>query len=176
MSYTVKAGARMDSNLHAAAGKIADLLDFNITITSGVRSAEEQARAMFEKIRSAGDTYILITDYADDSFAQGVIDAWNDEENLDQAAAFVQSYFDLGKGSNHGRGDALDIRTTGGDSGQLNEGQIATLIEITTSLGFTPYREYSPPHLHVRVGSDNVKKNNLLFMAVAAIGLWIFLS
>ena len=170
MSYTVKTSARMDSNLHAAAGNIADLLDFNITITSGLRNAREQAQAMFTKIELGDD---LIAVYADDSFAQGVMDA---HPNLDQATTFVQSYFDLGKGSSHGRGDALDIRTTGGDSGQLNEGQIATLIQATKDLGYTPYQEYSPPHLHVKVGSDNVKKNNLLFMAVVGIGLWIFLN
>lgn len=160
----------MDANLHAAAGNIADLLDFNITITSGVRSAEEQARAMFTKIELGDD---LIAVYADDSFAQGVMDA---HPNLDQATTFVQSYFNLGKGSNHGRGDALDIRTTGGDSNRLSSSEILALIQATKDLGYTPYQEYSPPHLHVKVGSDNVKKNNLLFMAMVLGGLWIFLS
>lgn len=176
MSYTVKAGARMNANLHAAAGKIANLLDFNITITSGVRDAREQAMAMFDKIRSAGTTEILIQDYKDDSFAQGVINAWNDSENLQQATTFIQGYFDLGKGSSHGRGDALDIRTTGGTSNQLSSSEIAAVLQATKDLGYTPYQEYSPPHIHVKVGSDNVKKNNLLLMAVAGIALWIFLS
>jgi len=176
MSYTVKTGARMDSNLHAAAGKIAALLPFNITITSGLRDSKEQASAMFTKIRSAGTTEILIEDYLDDSFAQGVIDAWNDGENLQQATTFVQGYFDLGKGSKHGRGDALDIRTTGGDSNRLSSSEIAAVIQATEDLGYVPYQEYSPPHIHVKVGSDNAKKNNLLFVAVVGIGLWIFLS
>ena len=176
MGYTVKSGARMDSNLHAAAGKIAALLPFDITITSGLRDAREQAQAMFNKIRSAGTTEILIQDYKDDSFAQGVIDAWNDGENLQQATTFVQGYFDLGKGSSHGRGDALDIRTTGGDSNRLSSSEITAVLQATKDLGYTPYQEYSPPHIHVKVGSDNVKKNSLLFVAMAGIALWIFLS
>ena len=72
-------------------------------------------------------------------------------QNLDEATQFVQSYFDVGKGSNHGRGDALDVQTTGGSSGQLNESQIAELIDATNSLGYWSLREYVPPHLHVRV-------------------------
>jgi hypothetical protein len=176
MSYTVKTGARMNANLHAAAGKIAALLPFNITITSGVRDAREQAQAMFTKIRSAGTTQILIEDYKDDSFAQGVIDAWNNGENLQQATEFVQGYFDLGKGSSHGRGDALDIRTTGGTSNRLSSSEIAAVIQATKDLGYAPYQEYSPPHIHVKVGSDNAKKNSLLLMAMVGIGLWIFLS
>lgn len=176
MAYTVKSGARMNANLHAAAGKIADLLDFNITITSGLRDSEEQAMAMFNKIRSAGTTYILIQDYKDDTFAQGVIDAWNNGENLQQATDFIQAYYETGKGSNHFSGSALDVRTTGGDTNVLDEQQIAQLIEATYELGYEPWREYSPPHLHVKVGKGNVKKNNLLLMAMAGIALWMFLN
>lgn len=174
--YTVKSSARMNANLHAAAGKIAALLPFDITITSGLRDSEEQATAMFNKIRSAGTTYILIQDYKDDTFAQGVIDAWDQGENLQQATTFIQAYYETGKGSNHFSGSALDVRTTGGDTNILTSSQIAQLIEATRELGYEPWREYSPPHLHVKVGNGNVKKNNLLVMAVVGIGLWIFLS
>lgn len=174
MSYSLKPGVKLNTHLRNAAQKIADLLPFDIVVTSGIRTAREQAEAMFDKIRAAGDTYILIADYADDSFAQGVIDAWDNGQNLNQATEFVQGYFDVGKGSKHGQGDAIDIRTTGGDSGQLNESQIAQLISVVSELGYWPFREYSPPHLHIRVppGKETEKKI-LPLLAVVLGGLWI---
>jgi hypothetical protein len=174
MTYSLKPGVKLNSNLRAAAQKIADSLPFDIVVTSGIRDAREQAQAMFDKIRAAGDTYILIADYFDDSFAQGVIDAWDNGQNLNQATEFVQSYFDEGKGSKHGRGDAIDIRTTGGDSGQLDESQIAQLISAVTSLGYWPFREYSPPHLHIRVpAGEGSEKKILPLLAMVLGGLWI---
>ena len=168
MAYTVKSGARMNPHLSQAAEKIAALLPFDIVITSGVRDAREQAQAMFTKI-IGGDNLIAV--YADDSFAQGVMDAYPD---LDEATQFVQSYFDVGKGSNHGRGDALDVRTTGGSSGQLNETQIAELIDATNSLGYWSLREYVPPHLHVRVPRvESTLKKNIPFLAMVLGGIWI---
>lgn len=164
----------MVPNLHGAAQKIADKLDFNIVITSGVRDAKQQAMAMFNKIISANSTQILLDDYKDDTFAQGVIDAWNNGKNLEQATTFVQAYYETGKGSNHFNGEALDIRTTGGDSNRLNETQIAEVIEVTKSLGFTPYREYYPPHIHVKVGSGHAIKKNLYLLALAGMLLWIY--
>ena len=172
MSYSLKAGVNLDSHLRGAAQKISDLLDFDIVVTSGIRTASEQAQAMFTKIE-LGDNLIAI--YADDSFAQGVMDAY---PNSEQATQFVQGYFDEGKGSKHGKGDALDIRTTGGDSGQLNESEIAQLISAVETLGYWPFREYSPPHLHVRVppgeSGEPTQKKILPILAMVLGGLWIF--
>jgi len=168
MSYSLKPGVKLNSNLRGAAQKIADLLPFDIVVTSGIRTAREQAQAMFTKIE-LGDNLIAI--YADDSFAQGVMDAY---PNLNQATQFVQGYFDVGKGSKHGKGDAIDIRTTGGDSGQLNESEIAQLISAVSELGYWPFREYSPPHLHIRVPAGEGREKKILpLLAVVLGGLWI---
>ena len=168
MSYSLKPGVRLNARLREAAQKIADLLPFDIVVTSGIRDAREQAQAMFTKIQ-LGDNLIEV--YLDDSFAQGVMDAYPD---LDEATQFVQGYFDVGKGSTHGKGDALDIRTTGGDSGQLDESQIAQLIDVVTTLGYYPFREYIPPHLHIRIPEgEGSEKKILPLLAMVLGGLWI---
>ena len=178
MSYIVKDGVKMNANLHGAASEIAKLVPFDIVVTSGIRNAKDQANAMFGKIIAAGnDPEILIADYKDNQFAQGVIDAWNNGQNLQQATNFLQSYYLNSAGSNHFSGSALDFRTTGGGAGaegQLNQNEVNVLIQATKDLGYTPYQEYSPPHLHVKVGQGNAQKKNLLpIFLIGGLIIWI---
>ena len=84
---------------------LASQLPFDIYVTSGTRNARQQAQAMFTKIE-LGDNLIAI--YKDDSFAQGVMDAY---PSIANATGFIQQYYDTGRGSKHGRGLAIDIRT-----------------------------------------------------------------
>lgn len=171
MSYTVLSGVEMSAGLHRAAAIIAEKLDFDITITSGIRSAREQARAMLGIIASGGNQALLDT-YKDDAFAQGVIDAAGD---LDQATQFVKTYFAQGRGSSHGRAQGLDIRTTGGGAGasnRLSSIQIQELIQAVSGSGYTYLREYHPPHLHVTIPVTE-KKMLLPILLLLGIGAWI---
>ena len=160
MGYTVKPGVTMTPYLESSARKLANLLPFDIVVTSGVRSARQQAQAMFTKIELGDD---LIAIYADDSFAQGVIDAY---PNLNQATQFVQGYFNAGGGSSHGRGLGLDIRTR-----DLSESHINQLIEMTELLGWSPFLEMTPPHLHITLPGE--EKKSLLLGLVAGALVWI---
>lgn len=179
MSYTVLSAVKMTPYLHRSAQTIADAVDFDIVITSGLRTAQAQAQAMFTKIELGDD---LIALYADDSFAQGVIDAY---PNMNQAVDFIQGYFDQGKGSAHGRGEALDIRTTGGGTGaagQLSESQIAELISAIQDLGYRYIREEIPPHIDVRlppeeepeVSEEREKKSMIVILLLIGAGIWIY--
>lgn len=161
MGYTVKSGVTMTPYLESAARQLSDLLPFDIVVTSGVRSARQQAQAMFTKIELGDD---LIAIYADDSFAQGVINAY---PNLNQATQFVQGYFNAGGGSSHGRGLGLDIRTR--DQSQSNINQ---MIQASELLGFRPFLEQTPPHLHLTLPPQ--EKKSLAWIVAAGILLWTF--
>ena len=52
---------------------LAQKLPFDIFITSGTRTPEAQARAMFTKIELGDD---LLAIYKDDTFAQSIIDVY----------------------------------------------------------------------------------------------------
>jgi len=166
----------MSSHLHAAAAAIASKVPFDIVITSGIRTPEAQASAMQTKYDLAGGGSLgraeLVRTYLDDSFANGVADFFQ-ANDYQGAIGYIKSYFDEGKGSSHGRGQGLDIRTTGGTSGQLTESQIDQLTAAVVSLGYTPHREYTPPHLHVKVTPGLTEKKTFLFLAMALGGLWI---
>ena len=159
MGYTVKPGVRMTPYLESAARQLADLLPFDIVITSGERTARQQAQAMFTKIELGDD---LIAIYADDSFAQGVIDAY---PNLNAATQFVQGYFNAGGGSSHGRGLGLDIRTR-----DQSQGNITQMIEAAQLLGFRPFLEQTPPHLHLTLPPQ--EKKSLMWVFAIGVLLW----
>ena len=161
MGYTIKPGVTMTPYLESATRQLAELLPFDIVVTSGDRSARQQAQAMFTKIELGDD---LIAVYADDSFAQGVIDAY---PNLNQATQFVQGYFNAGGGSSHGRGLGLDIRTK-----DQSESNITQMMEAAQLLGFRPFREYSPPHLHLTLPQQ--EKKSLAWILATGIILWTF--
>jgi len=171
MSYRKLESVEMNSQLHAWAGKVADQLDFDIVVTSGIRSARQQAQAMFGIINEGGS---LIQVYADDDFARGVNQAFPD---LDVATEYIQSYFDRGRGSRHNQARALDFRTTGGSSNRLSESEIAELTDATEILGAFAQREYSPPHLHVTFPVTETGDSKKILWLLAAGGLaWIFLK
>lgn len=160
MSYTVLSNVVMTPYLRESAQRLSDVLSFDIVVTSGLRTAKAQAQAMFTKIELGDD---LIAIYADDSFAQGVMDAYPD---IDRATQFVQGYADRGGGSSHLRGLGLDIRTR-----DLSESHINQLIEMTELLGWSPFLETTPPHLHITLPGE--EKKSLLLGLVAGALVWI---
>lgn len=173
MSYRVLDSVTMNSQLRSWAKKVSDQLDFNIVVTSGIRTARQQASAMFGIINEGGS---LIQVYADDDFARGVNQTFPD---MDAAEDYIQSYFDRGRGSNHNRARALDFRTTGGSSDRLTEGQITQLTAAAKNLGAFTLREYHPPHLHVTFpaggGAGDDQKKTLWILGAGGL-LWILMK
>ncbi len=169
MSYTVSSSAIMTSYLKKRAAEIADKVPFDIHVTSGLRSPLQQANAMFGIIEAGGS---LVDVYADDDFARAIANVY---PNVNQARDIIEKYFDMGKGSSHGREAGLDFRTTGGGAGaqgRLTEQQIIALVKAVDELGFSSLREYSPPHLHVTLPNPEKKTPWFLLLLVAG-GLWI---
>ena len=163
MGYRVLSNVVMTPYLERSAGKLAAELPFDIVVTSGLRTARAQAEAMFTKIELGDD---LIAVYADDSFAEGVIEAYPD---IDRATQFIQGYANRGGGSSHLRGLGLDIRTRDVSQSRINE-----MIEATESLGWRPFLENSPPHLHITLPEE--KKSLPLFLLAGGALLWIYLN
>lgn len=144
--------------------RMAELLDFDIVVTSATRTPKGQAEAMFGIIQ-AGDPKLSI--YSDRNFADEVAAAY---PNLDKATDVVIKYASKNPDKfSHQLGLAIDFRTIG-----LTQDQIDQMIAAAKSLGGRPLVETNPPHLHVSFK----KKSNLSFitplMGLGAIA-WILL-
>ena len=146
---------------------LAQKLPFDIFITSGTRTPEAQARAMFTKIELGDD---LLAIYKDDTFAQSIIDVY---PNAQAAADIIQDYAAAGGGSSHLRGMGFDVRTK-----DKNETQIAQMVAAVKEIGGSPLVEYTPPHLHVTIPASYAPKTGgssskaFLLVVPLLLGIW----
>jgi len=154
----------LTSYLNSQLDKLADGVDFPIVVTSGVRTAKQQALAMFGKIE-AGDSNLGL--YLNRDFAAGVVAAYPD---LEKATQVVSEFAAAGGGSTHLRAQAFDIRTR-----NLSGLQIAQLQKAVTErlVGARGILELAPPHLHVTVAPPP-KKNPILVLSLIAAGIIIW--
>ena len=132
-------------------------INFDIVVTSGTRSARQQAQAMFTKIE-LGDATLRV--YRDRQFAQSIIDVF---PNIVQATKIVEEYASSGGGSSHLRGLGVDIR-----SRNLTARQIQSIIDVSTTLNGKAILERTPPHIHITV-EPNEKKNSFILLIPLAI-------
>lgn len=136
-------------------------IDFDFVVTSGTRTAEQQARAMFTKIELGDD---LIKIYKDDVFAQKIIDAY---PNINAATQIVKEYAAAGGGSTHLRGLGVDIR-----SRDLSEAQKAEIVKASKELNAFVLVERTPPHIHITVPKKKQSNNIVLVLIAAAAVAW----
>jgi len=137
-------------------------LNFDFVVTSGTRTPRQQAEAMFNKIELGDD---LIAIYADDEFAQLIIDAY---PNIDKATQIVSEYAARGGGSTHLRGLGVDIR-----SRNLTSSQIKSVVDASKELGASPLVETTPPHIHISVKKKPVNLRSLSIMGLLILGaIW----
>jgi hypothetical protein len=136
---------------------LVDRIDFDFVVTSGTRSARQQAQAMFKKIELGDD---LIKIYKDDVFAQKIIDAY---PSLSTATKIVEEYAASGGGSTHLRGLGVDIRTR-----NLTPEQIQKIVTVSKNLGASPLVETTPPHIHISV-SKKKQSNSILLVLIAPL-------
>ena len=171
MSWTVKnSGGVLTAKQRNYLDALAARLPFDIVVTSGFRTPEQQTDAMFYKIEQ-GDNLLAL--YLDDAFAQSVIDAYPDRA---AGAAAVQAYIDRGGGKPmHLSGNAVDIRTRDKTQGEIN-----TILETVRAMGDRALYEAIPPHIDISIrgnygGSDAVpsKKKSLLTLAILGGLVWI---
>tara|TARA_R100000231_G_scaffold137798_1_gene114788 strand:+ start:1674 stop:2180 length:507 start_codon:yes stop_codon:yes gene_type:complete len=144
---------------------LASKLPFDIVVTSGFRTPEKQARAMFTKIELGDD---LIALYKDDEFAQSVIDAYPD---LDQGIQAVNDYVARGGGKTmHLSGNAVDIRTR-----DKTDQEIDLIISTVRSMGDRALYEPIPPHIDISFRNDYTPKKKPIVALVLVSGLLYFL-
>ncbi len=147
----------MSQSVQSYLERLTKNINFDIVVTSGTRSARQQAQAMFTKIE-LGDSTLRV--YRDRQFAQSIIDVF---PNIVEATKIVQEYADSGKGSAHLRGLGVDIR-----SRSLTASQIQKIIDVSKTLNANAILERTPPHIHVTV-EENEKKNSFILLIPLAI-------
>ena len=152
MAWSKKSDAvLLDDNLEAYLDLLADKLPFDIIVTSGIRTARQQAAAMFKKVELGED---LTRTYKDKQFARDMQAAYPDIQKGEQ---IVKDYFRRGGGSSHQRNMGLDLRTY-----DKTDAQIQTMIDTVESMGDYALLEPTPPHLHITLKkTDTIAKSNL---------------
>lgn len=122
--------------LDALAGR----LSFPIVVTSGQRSAAQQASAMLAKLAKGDTLQDLLDLYADDSQVQALYALGTDAGAW---TATIQSYADRGRPiSDHLKAKAVDIRTR-----DLSSAQVQELQKAAQALGAETVLESD--HLHL---------------------------
>jgi hypothetical protein len=140
MGYTTLPNVVLNGELEAFLDVLSNMIPFDIVVTSGIRTPEKQAAAMFQKI-DLGDDLLAI--YKDDTFAQAIINA---HPNLQQATEIVERYAAAGGGSSHLRGQGVDLRTR-----DKTPEQIEQMKRAVEALGEFALVETTPPHLHITI-------------------------
>lgn len=148
----------LDSNLEAYLDLLAAKLPFDIIVTSGIRTARQQAAAMFKKVELGED---LTDTYKDKQFARDMQAAYPD---IQQGESIVKDYFRRGGGSSHQRNMGIDLRTY-----DKTDAQIQTMIETVESMGDFALLEPTPPHLHITLKKNYQKGSPTRFLVVALI-------
>ena len=139
---------------------LSEKLPFNIVVTSGFRTPERQAKAMFYKIEQGEDITQL---YKDKVFAQSVIDAF---PNLVEGAAAVQAYIDRGGGKTmHLSGNAIDLRTR-----DLTKEQFDMVVSTVEGMGDRILYEPVPPHFDISFRKDYTPKKKGFVIPLLLIG------
>ena len=160
MSWSLKnSGVVMNANLRAMAEAIASRVDFDIVVTSGVRTPRAQASAMKNKIARGENLRVI---YANDQYADDVTAAYPD---LDAMTIVTKRYANAGLGSKHTAGQGLDLRT-------WDASHVQPMIDAAKDAGYSPFLEAD--HLHVDgTGSTDTKKSYLILAILAAGALWM---
>ena len=139
---------------------LSEKLPFNIVVTSGFRTPERQAKAMFYKIEQGEDITQL---YKDKVFAQSVIDAF---PNIEEGAAAVQAYIDRGGGKTmHLSGNAIDLRTR-----DLTKEQFDMVVSTVEGMGDRILYEPVPPHFDISFRKDYTPKKKGFVIPLLLIG------
>ena len=132
----VKLNDKMIDFLKALRAKVPT--EIPITVTSGFRTPEEQAKALQVK-RNGKDDLVALYGVVN---AKKILDVPNEVSAM---TVVIKKMIEQGVYmSPHMRGNALDIR-----SKNWSRDQLAQVEKVVTELGAKPLEEKIPPHLHV---------------------------
>jgi hypothetical protein len=164
--WSVKnSSVKMNPHLERVATQIANELDFNIVVTSAIRTARQQATAMRNKLIRGED---LTKIYKDNDMARDITAIYQRQGSLDEIEQYIENYTKQGGViSRHLTGEALDLRTL--PSWGYTQEDVDAMIRAVKRLGYFALLESD--HLHVTARNPKKKfASNWLILAVA-IGL-----
>lgn len=135
-------GVDVPARLSPFLDALQDAVSFDVTITSGTRTAGQQARAMASKIQRGHNLYEL---YAQDDLVSEILAVIGSTTSPDVAAMAEVIADQVARGrfiSRHLRDDALDVRTR-----NLSADQVAELVATVEQLGGEALDEGDHVHL-----------------------------
>ncbi len=152
--YSLKSGVTLDSEIEKKVKKIADayykLSEKDIVVTSGTRSTQSQASAMYGKT-SGGDKLSV---YRDQVSAKQILDAYNagvkTKKTKDQIISDMKDKLDEQVKnkkyiSKHLKKGAVDIR-----SRDMTEKDKTNFKKAASGIASTVILETVPPHFHLQ--------------------------
>tara|TARA_B100001250_G_C19588540_1_gene695305 strand:- start:227 stop:724 length:498 start_codon:yes stop_codon:yes gene_type:complete len=151
----------LNGYLESEISKFANLLPFDIVITDGIRSPEQQVNRMFAKL-NRNPPEDLTNIYVNDEFAIEIMDAYPDYE---AAKNIVLKWMSIRTPSRHLTSQAFDVRIY-----DKTDSQIQKMIDVAQDLNWNPFLESD--HLHI--GIPGQKKNYLILLLIGVGLTWIF--
>ncbi len=199
MEYLVKSGVRLNDYLSSAIQALQDKLDFQIIVTSGLRDARAQARAMlnnkqkYDQMAQDGvvrdknpkipyNVNYLVDLYADDAFAWSVEETYPQsplqwtEENLDEAEKAVEVYYARGGGM-HNKGLAFDLSYAYNLTSPrvwITGEDLQNIEKAGAELEYNVEREFDHYHIEIPKPSLTTEKKNLALLFLGGALLWTF--
>ncbi len=142
----------LDERMAGFLDELAAYTGLPLYVTSGIRTAEAQARALLTKLELGETVQDLYDLYRRDDLIAELAEY---PTTLEEWTAAIQEQVDAGELlSSHLSANALDLRTTGGGSGaygQLSASQAAQVEAAAVELGARAVVESTPPHIHLNL-------------------------
>jgi len=168
--YTKNNGITLTDDNIAFLDVFAEALPFDIVVTSGMRGADAQVRAVFKKIELGDDINALYGD----NYANKYKAFYQNNDFAGAVAYQTQLYKNSNTPWTHGGGFAVDIRTM-----DKNQSDIDKMIQVANDLGvYQVIQETTPPHLHIGHydAATYQKKNKLSITILGLIPLIIWIT
>ena len=159
MSWTQSSGVVLTDKMRSFMDALRKIVpaDIPLHVTSGLRTAEKQARAVCTKVSMGDNLFALYND----SYAQTYMDHCPDIEYLTK----YQSSLPV---RGHLAGDSIDLRNR-----NLNSAQQEVIREAIRKLGGDSSVEPIPPHIHLNMGSFVAPSLLPKYLTYGAIGLGV---
>ena len=161
--WTKSSGVLLNTSQIAFLDDLAKVTDVPLHVTSGIRTAEQQVKAVCYKV-SQGDNLSIYNQ----SYAQKFLESCPSNDDL---IAYQQRLFDKASSSSHGSGMAIDFRTR-----NLTGTQIEQLKQAVVKIGGKALYEPVPPHLHVEIKghtplTSKIYKKPFFWVSIGAIAI-----
>ncbi len=162
-NWSVKSESVLDNmnfQQTAFANDMGRKLPFMIMFTSATRSPLAQTQAMYQNIRLGKDPYAL---YKNTAFVDDFMESYPNEA---ESVRVVQKWLDLGRGSDHLKGMALDVRTR-----DLTRTEIDLIISVAWELGATQVIDEGD-HIHISLPKTAITQKSVTALSLVPNWVW----